>query len=127
MILVDTSVWVSALRSASSPEAPRFAALLDTDEMLLAAPVRTELLAGASGDQRRKLRRLLEALPVTYPTVETWRLMDRWADQARDRGERFGVGDLLVGALAHEAGALVWSLDADFGRMARLKLVALYD
>jgi hypothetical protein len=33
----------------------------------------------------------------------------------------------FVGALAHEAGALVWSLDADFRRMARLKLIAPYD
>jgi predicted nucleic acid-binding protein len=118
---------VAVLRSASSPEAPQFAALLDADEVLLAAPVRTELLGGARGDQRRQLRRLLTALPVVYPDAETWRMMDRWADEARDRGERFGVGDLLVGALAHEAGALVWSLDADFDRMARLKFIALYD
>ena len=127
MILIDTSVWIAALRSVSSPEAPRFAALLDADEVLLAAPVRTELIGGARGDQRQQLRRLLTALPVAYPDVDTWRLMDRWAEEARDRGERFGVGDLLVGALAHEAGALLWSLDADFDRMARLKFIALYD
>lgn len=127
MILIDTSVWVAVLRSASSPEAPQFAALLDADEVLLAAPVRTEVIGGARGDQRRQLRRLLTALPVVYPDAETWRMMDRWADEARDRGECFGVGDLLVGALAHEAGALVWSLDADFDRMARLKFIALYD
>jgi len=36
------------------------------------------------------------------------------------------VGDLLVGALAHEAGALLWSLDADVRGMARLKFIALY-
>jgi predicted nucleic acid-binding protein len=52
--------------------------------------------------------------------------MDRWAEQAGNRGQRFGVGDLLIAALAHDAGALVWSLDADFGRMARLKFVDLY-
>jgi predicted nucleic acid-binding protein len=127
VIVVDTSVWVSALRSPGSPEAPVFAALLDADEVLLPVPVRTELLGGARKADRARLRRLLTALPLIYPTDHTWRLMDDWASQAGDRGERFGVGDLLIAALAHEAGALVWSLDEDFGRLARLKFVELYD
>jgi predicted nucleic acid-binding protein len=127
MIVVDTSVWVAALRSASSPEAAAFAALVDSDDVLLTAPVRTELLGGARAADRKPLKRLLTALPVAYPTNETWRLMDGWAELARDHGDRFGVGDLLIAALAKESGALVWSLDADFARMERLKSVDLYD
>jgi predicted nucleic acid-binding protein len=126
MIIVDTSVWVAALRSASSREAPAFSALVDADDVLLAAPVRTELLGGARAADRKHLKRLLTALPVAYPTDGTWRLMDGWAELARDRGDRFGVGDLLIAAIAREAGALVWSLDADFVRMERLKFVDLY-
>lgn len=127
MIVVDTSVWVSALRSASSPAAPVMVSLLDADQVLLTPPVRTELLGGARAADRRQLKRTLTALPLAYPTDDTWRLMDEWAELARDRGERFGVGDLLIAALAREAGALVWSLDSDFSRMARLKLVDLYE
>ena len=127
MIVVDTSIWVSALRSPSSPVAPALTSLLDADQVLLTPPVRTELLGGARAEDRRQLRRTLTALPLAYPTDDTWRLMDEWAEHARDRGERFGVGDLLIGALAREAGALVWSLDADFTRLARLKLVELYE
>jgi predicted nucleic acid-binding protein len=127
MIVVDTSVWVAALRSASSREASAFAALVDADDVLIAAPVRTELLDGARASDRKHLKRLLTALPVLYPTNETWRLMDGWAELARDRGDRFGVVDLLIAAMASEAGALVWSLDADFARMERLKFVALYE
>jgi predicted nucleic acid-binding protein len=127
MIAVDPSVWVSALRSPGSPEAPVFGALLDADEVLLPVPVRTELLGGARKADRARLRRLLTALPLAYPTDRTWRLMDDWTGQAGDRGERFGVGDLLIAALAREAGALVWSLDADFRRMARFEFVDLYD
>ncbi|HEY7474557.1 MAG TPA: PIN domain-containing protein [Vicinamibacterales bacterium] len=127
MIVVDTSVWVAALRSASSLEASTFAALVDSDDVLLTAPVRTELLGGARAADRKLLKRLLTALPVAYPTDETWRLMDGWAALARDRGDRFGVGDLLIAAIAKQAGALVWSLDADFARMERLKFVALYE
>jgi predicted nucleic acid-binding protein len=52
--------------------------------------------------------------------------MDDWAALGRDRGERFGVGDLLIAALARESGALVWSLDVDFVRMERLTFIDLY-
>jgi predicted nucleic acid-binding protein len=63
---------------------------------------------------------------VLYPTDATWALMGAWVDRAGDAGERFGLGDLLIGALASEAGALVWSLDSDFTRMEDLGLVGLY-
>jgi predicted nucleic acid-binding protein len=126
MIVVDTSVWVSVLRSRRSPEAAIFNALLDSDEVLLPVPVRTELLGGAGAGTRAQLRRALTALPVVYPTDDTWRLMDQWTALAADRGQRFGLGDLLIAAVAHESGALVWSLDADFERLEKLRLVSLY-
>jgi predicted nucleic acid-binding protein len=74
VIVVDTSVWVSVLRSPGSPEAPLLVDLLDADEVGLALPVRVELLSGASTPDRAKLRRTLSALPVFYPTDETWAL-----------------------------------------------------
>ncbi|MBA2257621.1 MAG: PIN domain-containing protein, partial [Acidobacteria bacterium] len=116
--MVDTSAWVAALRSAGS-EARTLSSLLDSDEVLLAVPVRVELLSGASTKDRPRLRRALSALPVAYPTDDTWQLMDDWIDRAARAGQRFGLGDLLIGAMASESGALVWSLDADFARMER--------
>ena len=127
MIAVETSVWVSALRSPGSPEAPFLAALLDADEVVLPVPVRLELLVGVSAQELRRLQRLLSALPVAYPTDETWQTMNAWAAKGADAGQRFGVGDLLIGAIAAEQGALLWSLDRDFVRMARLRFVSLYE
>jgi predicted nucleic acid-binding protein len=127
MIVVDTSVWVSVLRRRGGGDARAFESLLDADEILLPAPVRTELLGGARSAYRRDLRRILSALPVAYPTDETWKQMDDWAIEGAHLGQSFGVGDLLIGGIAREVGARVWSLDSDFQRMARLKFVDLYE
>ena len=127
MILVDTSVWVAALRDGISHEASVLRALLDADEVALPVPVRIEILAGASKRDLPRLRRVLSALPLVYPGEETWQLIDAWLDRAARAGQRFGFGDLLIGALASESGGLVWSLDADFTRMQRTGLVDLYE
>jgi predicted nucleic acid-binding protein len=127
LIAVDTSVWIAALRSRDASESPILSALLDAGEVLLPVPVRLELLLGASAHDRIRLRRALSALPVAYPADDTWMMMDRWAAKAAEAGERVGFGDLLIGAIASDQGALVWSLDRDFERMARLRFVSLYE
>jgi predicted nucleic acid-binding protein len=123
MIAVDTSVWVAARRRREGAEARTLDGLLDADEVLVALPVRLELLSGVATRDRRTFRRAFSALPVAYPVEETWQLIDGWVGSAADRGHRFSVSDLLIGALAHERGALVWSLDDDFAAMERLGLV----
>jgi predicted nucleic acid-binding protein len=127
VIVVDTSVWVRALRAGASDEAVALRAMLEADETCLAVPVRIELLTGASRHDRPILRRSLSALPVLYPTDDTWRLIDGWVEVAGGAGQRFGFGDLLIGALARETGSLVWSLDADIERMSNLGFVDLYE
>lgn len=125
MILVDTSVWVAALRGRAA-EAAELGRLLDEDAVLLAAPVRIEILSGASVRDRRRLRRLLSALPTVAPDESTWDRLDRWVDVAGAAGQRFGFADLLIGALGAQAGARLWSLDSDFLRMAKLGFVDLH-
>jgi predicted nucleic acid-binding protein len=120
MIVVDTSVWVDALRRPSSGTSVTLGRLIDAEVVTLAAPVRMELMAGVARHQRTAVRRGLSALPVLVPTEDTWSIAEQWVVPAADRGERFAMADLLIAALAEEIGALVWSLDSDFERLEAL-------
>lgn len=127
MIAVDTSVWVAALRDSGSREGVVLRELLDADEVLLPVPVKIELLSGASRRDRATMAAGLEALPVAYPNDDTWRMLVDWTGRASNAGVAFGVGDLLVAAIAVENAAPVWSLDAAFDRLEQLRLIAQYE
>jgi len=126
MIFVDTSVWVSALRNRDGTEAVHLSALLDRDEVALAAPVLVEILAGAARRDLPRVRRTFSALPVFYPDAPAWERIDSWIDRAVAAGQRFGFADLLIASMAAVRQRLLWSLDADFERMARLGFVETY-
>jgi predicted nucleic acid-binding protein len=126
LIVVDTSVWIASFRSAGGDEAQHLDALLDADQVALVAPVRVEILSGASVSNRARLRRTLSALPILFPDESTWELMESWLDSATRAGEHFGVADLLIAALAVEQAFPVWSLDSDFARMARIGFLKAY-
>jgi len=124
VIAIDTSVWIDFFRGRQ-PVADRVVAALDRDELAVPVPVRIEILSGARRGERPRLARLLRALPVLSPSDETWRRMEEWVSTGAAAGHRFGVADLLVAAIAVENDCDLWSLDADFERMARLGLVRL--
>ena len=126
MIFVDTSVWVSFFRGKPEDPAERLAGLLDEDRVALAAPVRIEILSGVSAKNLPRLRCLLSALPVFYPDRSTWERMETWTERASVQGERFGFGDLMIGAIATQHDGEVWSFDADFARLHKLGFLRTY-
>jgi predicted nucleic acid-binding protein len=126
VIVVDTSIWIRALRSASGAEAIVLRSLLDADEVALPVVVRSELLMGARAADRKKLVKELKGVPLLYPSDESWRTIDEWTATTSAAGATFTVGDLLIGVLTQEIGGLVWSADSDFARMESLSLVGRF-
>ncbi|MFN0064431.1 MAG: PIN domain-containing protein [Myxococcaceae bacterium] len=126
MIFPDTSVWVAAFRRRDSTEAMRLATLMDESHVALSTPVRVEILSGCSSRELPRMQRLLSSFPLFAPSQDTWGLLERWLSKTTAAGERFGLVDLLIAAIAAERGGLVWSLDSAFARLAKLRLVKPY-
>ncbi len=120
MTIVDTSVWIDYFRVQSQGLVSALNSLLDEDRVALAVPIRIEILSGASKKEGQTLKRLLEALPIFFPTDLTWQRMEEWVEAGLNRGERFGTLDLLIAAICHEQNVPLWSLDKDFCRMEKL-------
>lgn len=123
MIVVDTSVWIEFLRGRDRTIVEELGALLDEEEIGLPTLVRLELLSGAKRSDLPKLRRVFSALRELRPGAETWELTDAWVERAVHGGQRFGIVDLMIGALAAEHDAPLWSLDSDFAKMERMGFV----
>jgi predicted nucleic acid-binding protein len=126
MIAVDTSVWISFFRGSDPHLASALGELLRSDRVVLPLPVRIELLGGSGQRDRRRLQPLLASVPALVPDGRTWAGVEAWVEEAATRGQHFGMGDLLIAALAAEGQHSLWSLDADFRRMARLGWVQLH-
>lgn len=126
MIFVDTSVWVDFFRGRRPSRVGALLDLLDQDQVGLASPVYLELLMGASRRDFDHLRKLLRALPLYYPSTDTWTRLEVWTRSAVEAGQRFGFGDLLIGAIAAGEKGQIWSFDRDFSRMENLGLVLCY-
>ena len=126
MILVDTSVWIGALRDQTSDEANHLTDLLDRDEVAIAIPIRIEILSGARRADQPRLSRVLSALPTFFPNEATWHRIESWIGKIKNSGDYFGVGDLLIAGIGAEHSAAIWSLDSDFARLAKLKLIDSY-
>ena len=127
MIFVDTSVWIAAFRGTNHPLRRQLDELLDLDAVAVPVPVRVEILAGCKPKGQAGMREMLSALPTFYPSTSTWASLDRWIETATRSGHQFALGDLLIAAITSEQKGRVWSLDEDFARLKKLKLVETYD
>lgn len=123
MILVDTPVWVQALRVAGSREHRELDHLLASGDVAVVGPVIAEVIQGARDvGQMDRLRRTMGALPYVADTKETWMAAAALSFRLRQSGQTIGVVDALIAALALEGGHSVYTRDTHFERIPGLAL-----
>ena len=119
--LVDTSVWILALRKDFLPVAKnRLAYLLKENAIIISGMIKLELLGGTKEEkefQRLKIR--LDALPAVETNTALWERAYDVAYGLRRKGLTVPYTDILIAASALTADATIIHADSHFDSMAQ--------
>ena len=121
LVLIDTSVWIPALRKASFPPfRERVQALLAENRVAILPVIYLELLGGAgSQPEFERLKRRLEALHWVPIDEKGWEAAALLAFKLRRRGKPLPSTDVLVGAVALTHDLIVLHADRHYDIMAQ--------
>jgi predicted nucleic acid-binding protein len=122
MVLLDTSIWIEALRSTGKSEVRRRVdELLAADEASWCDVVLLELWNGARGEKEHRALRYLESVVRCFPTDnQVWKESFELARKARAHGLTVSAPDLMIAACAKRHGIPMESCDAHLDRLAKL-------
>ena len=119
--LVETSVWVSVLRSKPvAALAQRFQELLEGELIAITGMIRLELLGGAkTRSEFDKLAFVTGGMEQFRDDDRTWLRAAHLAFALRRQGVTVPNSDILIAAVAIENGATLVHADAHFERIAQ--------
>ena len=122
LYLLDTSVWIDVLKAGGTNTdlRDRVDALLAADRVTITGMVRLELLGSARTEpQWDRLQDYLSALHQLPVDEETWQEAAHMGFQLQRQGVTVPFTDLMIGAVAVRAGAVLLHRDHHFDLMAR--------
>ena len=127
MILVDSSVWIDFFSSSPGRAGDELRRMItDAEPFALTGLVITEILQGLTRDASR-IERYLSQWEMLEPSgYATYREAASIFRVARAKGVTLTTIDALIGAIAVEHGASVFTLDKDFSRIARITGLVLH-
>lgn len=114
--LIDTSVWILALRKRYDPEIKAFLTdLIENDRIVTHPLVKVELLAGTK-DQNEflRLKQRLDALPEISLDEETWEAAQKTAFKLRRKGINIPLVDTIILASAESSGCTLVHKDRHY-------------
>jgi hypothetical protein len=127
MVLVDSSVWIEALRRDGDPHTKlALEALLEADEAGWCGPVKLEVMGGARTSERKRLAFFFQAVPYCEVESGAWSNAVRLSWTLRDAGVTVPWNDLLIATLAIDLGCRVYAHDQHFERIAAAAPLRLY-
>ena len=118
MVLVDSSVWIEAIRRDGSLNVKlALENLLEAYEAAWCGPVKLEVLGGARSQDREQLEAHFSCIPY-FPMMDTaWDSAKKLAWRLRDRGCTAPWNDILIAALSVKADCRVYAVDKHFEQM----------
>ncbi len=127
-VVVDTSIWIDYFRGRDTPALQEHLGdLLDVRAARVPRVVMAELCQGAHSERELKaLDALFRADLLIDQTERTWQSAGRIGFELRRRGITVSLTDCYIGAIALERRWAVWTLDAHFGDIARVRPLLLH-
>ncbi len=129
MIVVDSNTWADFFNGARNPHVERLASVLDDEGDLAVLPIIvTEVLQGFRSDAGfESARRVLVALPMIHPTMESHVRAARLFRALRRKGVTVrGAVDCIIAQTCLDSRAELLSPDADFEQIARHSSLRLW-
>lgn len=115
MVLVDSSVWIEALRRQGDLGIKvGLEALLEADGAVISGPVLLEVLGGSRPRDRKRLLDSFGGVPYRAVPDTAWLRAMRLSWQLRDAGVTVPWNDLLIGTLGLMWDLRVFALDQHF-------------
>jgi predicted nucleic acid-binding protein len=120
LVLIDTSVWILALRRSPSPVVKdEVEHLLAENRVAIAPMIRLELLGGTKSlSEFNRLKSRLDALHQIPASEGNWDLATELSFKLRQQGKIIPYTDILIGAAAIMTGYLLLHADRHFDLMA---------
>ena len=129
-IIVDTSIWSSALRRGvqhNSPSAEELRHLIQDHRVQMIGPVRQEILSGIRHEsQFNKLKDHLENFPDLSILTEDYVTAARFFNLCRAKGVQGSNTDFLICAVAVRNKFAIYSTDKDFHLFSKHLPIRMY-
>lgn len=128
MVLVDSSVWIEALRRKGRIEVKlAVESLLDAYEAQWCTQVRLEVLGGARREERGQLGRMFSVIPYRPCTEADWERAVALAWRLRDGGVTVPWLDVVITAIAAHDKVRLYTIDQHFGAIRGRSSLRLYE
>ena len=126
-ILLDTSVWIDALRGKSPHIVAATEALLKDDRILICGPVLFEIKRGLRPPDRKKILPLLDALIRLSVDEAVWDAAGDLDASLRKKGISIPPMDVIIAQVCLHHKVSLFTLDEHFHSITGLKLFELGD
>jgi hypothetical protein len=119
MVLVDSSVWIEALRRRGDIQVKLgVEGLIEVYEAQWCSPVRIEVIGGARLEERRRLGEYFSVIPYRSTTERDWQNAAALAWRLRDHGLTVPWLDVLIAAIAIEDSVRLYTIDDHFRQIS---------
>lgn len=127
MVLVDSSIWIEALRRHGDVHVKlALQGLLNENEAAWCSVVKAEVLGGARKEERKSMLEDFEIIPFIQVVEKDWDWAVTAAWKLKEKGHVVKVTDLLIAAVAQRTKMRVYAQDKHFDIMRDVLGTSLY-